>query len=94
MCRKSGFFAFWMLLIILVVSTAGLLFSSCGLNFSSGVKLRVLVVHSYHETWGWNQDISKGIIEGLAREGCFRVYDPVSSLFLVFIFRCRLPFIT
>ena len=27
-------------------------------------ELRILVVHSYHESWGWNQDIQKGIIEG------------------------------
>jgi ABC-type uncharacterized transport system substrate-binding protein len=31
--------------------------------------LRILVVHSYHESWGWNQDIQKGIIEGLSRQG-------------------------
>jgi len=32
-------------------------------------ELKVLVVHSYHESWGWNQDIQNGIIEGLGRQG-------------------------
>ncbi len=36
---------------------------------SSGAGIKVLVVHSYHETWGWNQDIQNGIIEGLGRQG-------------------------
>ncbi len=31
--------------------------------------LRVLVVHSYHEGWEWDQYIQKGIVEGLSRNG-------------------------
>lgn len=31
--------------------------------------LRILVVHSYHEEWEWDQDIGKGIVEGLNRKG-------------------------
>ncbi|OYT55016.1 MAG: hypothetical protein B6U72_00735 [Candidatus Altiarchaeales archaeon ex4484_2] len=32
-------------------------------------KKRVLIVHSYHEEWGWNQDTEEGIIESLKRKG-------------------------
>ena len=30
---------------------------------------RVLVIHSYHEGWSWDQDVQRGIIEGLSRHG-------------------------
>lgn len=30
---------------------------------------RVLVIHSYDEGWSWDQDIQRGIIEGLSRHG-------------------------
>ena len=30
---------------------------------------RVLVIHSYHEGWSWNEEIQQGIIEGLSRHG-------------------------
>ena len=30
---------------------------------------RILIVHSYHEGWGWTQDVSKGIMEGMKRKG-------------------------
>ncbi len=32
-------------------------------------KKKVLIVHSYHKEWGWNQDTEEGIIEGLKRKG-------------------------
>lgn len=32
-------------------------------------RLRILVVHSYHKEWGWDQDIQRGIVEGLYRKG-------------------------
>jgi len=32
-------------------------------------ELRILVVHSYHKEWGWDQDIQRGIVEGLYRQG-------------------------
>lgn len=38
-------------------------------------KLKVLVVHSYHESWGWDQDIQNGIIEGLSRQGYIEGQD-------------------
>ena len=28
---------------------------------------KILIVHSYHPQWGWNQDTEKGVIEGLER---------------------------
>lgn len=37
--------------------------------------LRVLVVHSYHVEWEWDQDIGKGIIEGLHRKGYIEGQD-------------------
>lgn len=36
---------------------------------SKAPALKILVIHSYHESWDWNQDIQSGIIEGLSREG-------------------------
>jgi len=30
---------------------------------------RVLIIHSYDEAWSWDQDIQRGIIEGLRRHG-------------------------
>jgi branched-chain amino acid transport system substrate-binding protein len=30
---------------------------------------RVLVIHSYDEGWSWDQDVQRGIIEGLSRHG-------------------------
>ncbi len=32
-------------------------------------KNKVLIIHSYHKEWGWNQDTEKGIVEGLKRKG-------------------------
>lgn len=36
---------------------------------------RVLVIHSYDEAWSWDQDIQRGIIEGLSRHGYMRDRD-------------------
>jgi len=36
---------------------------------SCSPELRILVVHSYHKEWGWDQDIQRGIVEGLYRQG-------------------------
>jgi ABC-type uncharacterized transport system substrate-binding protein len=64
--RINGWFASIFIALLLIAS----LFSiSCAQKPSSIPNLRILVVHSYHESWGWNQDIQKGIIEGLSREG-------------------------
>ena len=38
-------------------------------------ELRVLVVHSYHEGWEWNQDIQDGIVEGLWYQGHAQTED-------------------
>jgi ABC-type uncharacterized transport system substrate-binding protein len=57
------------LVIIVALPTVCLFSASCGQHSSSTPKRKVLVVHSYHQGWGWNQDISRGIVEGLAREG-------------------------
>ncbi len=38
-------------------------------NSSLVPTLRVIVVHSYHEGWVWDQYIQKGIVEGLSRNG-------------------------
>ncbi len=60
----------WFASIFMTLLLVASLFSiSCAQKSSSIPKLRVLVVHSYHESWGWNQDIQKGIIEGLSRRG-------------------------
>jgi len=32
-------------------------------------KQKILIVHSYHKEWGWNQDTEQGVIEGLKRKG-------------------------
>ncbi len=37
--------------------------------------LRVLVVNSYHKGMDWEQEIQKGIIEGLSREGYIEGQD-------------------
>lgn len=37
--------------------------------------LRVLVVHSYHKEWEWDQDIQRGIVEGLNRTGYIEGQD-------------------
>ena len=34
----------------------------------TGIK-RILIVHSYHKGWGWNQDTEKGVIKGLNKCG-------------------------
>ena len=32
-------------------------------------ELRVLIIHSYQEGWEWNQDVQRGVVEGLSRVG-------------------------
>jgi ABC-type uncharacterized transport system substrate-binding protein len=65
--RISGCWLTGIFMILLLIAS---LFSiSCDQKPSSTPKLKVLVVHSYHESWGWNQDVQKGIIEGLSRQG-------------------------
>jgi branched-chain amino acid transport system substrate-binding protein len=36
---------------------------------------RVLVIHSYDEGWSWDQDVQRGIVEGLSRHGYSRDRD-------------------
>ncbi len=36
---------------------------------SKAPALKILVIHSYHESWEWNQDVQRGIMEGLSRQG-------------------------
>jgi ABC-type uncharacterized transport system substrate-binding protein len=64
---RVGFIAFMAVLVMITSLAAGLFSISCA--NTSGPALKVLVVHSYHQEWGWNQDISRGITEGLARDG-------------------------
>ena len=45
-----------------------------GCSTGSG-NLKILLAHSYHEGWGWNQDIQEGIIEGLNRQGYIKGQD-------------------
>ena len=56
--------------LISIITALFILISLCVMACSSeSPSLKILVVHSYHEGWGWNQDIQKGIIEGLSRQG-------------------------
>jgi ABC-type uncharacterized transport system substrate-binding protein len=52
-------------IIIALLMVISLCAAACS---SESGKPKILVVHSYHEGWGWNQDIQRGIIEGLSRE--------------------------
>ncbi len=38
-------------------------------------EFKVLIVHSYHEGWGWSQDVQQGIVEGLWRQGYIESQD-------------------
>ncbi|MCX5998023.1 MAG: penicillin-binding protein activator, partial [Chloroflexi bacterium] len=42
---------------------------------SAAPALKVLIVHSYHETWAWDQDMESGIVEGLSRKGYVKDRD-------------------
>jgi hypothetical protein len=59
-------------ILVLFILFTGLGLAACG---TDSAPLKVLVVHSYHEKWGWNQDVQKGIIEGLHRQGYARDVD-------------------
>ncbi|MDY6918515.1 MAG: ABC transporter substrate binding protein [Chloroflexota bacterium] len=48
---------------------ASVCIAGCTANEGEPPSLEVLVVHSYHEGWDWNQDVQDGIVEGLSREG-------------------------
>ena len=54
-------------IIMALLFVASLGVSDCGKK--SPPELNVLVVHSYHEAWAWDQDIQRGIVEGLGRKG-------------------------
>ena len=60
-------------IIIALLLATSLGMSGCGL--SSTLALKLLVVHSYHEAWAWDQDIQRGIIEGLSRRGYIQDQD-------------------
>jgi ABC-type uncharacterized transport system substrate-binding protein len=49
--------------------------ASCTGEPAAAPPTRVLVIHSYHEGWGWNQDIQGGIVEGLRRQGYIQAQD-------------------
>lgn len=59
-------------ILVLLIIVTGLGTAACG---NGSVSLKILLVHSYHEKWGWNQDIKEGIIEGLSRQGYIRDLD-------------------
>jgi len=58
-----------------LLAIALIIFSTCLCACSTASEptttpdLKILVIHSYHESWTWNQDIQAGIVEGLYREG-------------------------
>jgi hypothetical protein len=56
-----------LLAIILIVSS--ICFSACAGTAEAPATTNVLVIHSYHEGWNWNNDIEAGIMEGLYRQG-------------------------
>ena len=58
--------------ILLLISGLGLF--SCS-NNGSKPALKVLIVHSYHEGWGWGQGVQRGIVEGLSRKGYTEARD-------------------
>ncbi|MBL7208645.1 MAG: hypothetical protein ISS52_00965 [Dehalococcoidia bacterium] len=73
--QTNKFWIRWCPLISVVMALL-ILISLCGIACSSeSANLKILVVHSYHEGWGWNQDIQKGIIEGLSRRGYVEQQD-------------------
>lgn len=73
---KRRFNRYWFASVIMTLLLMASLFStSCGQKPSPTPEFKVLVVHSYHEGWGWNQDIQKGIIEGLSRQGYVEEQD-------------------
>jgi len=73
--RSDIFGSRWCLLISVVMALL-VVISLCAIACSAeSSDLKILVVHSYHEDWGWNQDIQKGIIEGLSRQGYIEEQD-------------------
>jgi len=73
--RTDKFWIRWRILISIIMALL-MVISSCVVACSSeSANLRILVVHSYHEGWGWNQDIQKGITEGLSRRGYVEEQD-------------------
>ena len=44
-------------------------FSACAGTVEAPTATKVLVIHSYHEGWNWNNDIEAGIMEGLYQQG-------------------------
>lgn len=54
------------IMILLLISGLGLLACS---DEESTPAFKVLIIHSYHEGWGWGQGIQRGIVEGLSRKG-------------------------
>ena len=58
-----------LLTILLIVSSVCLPACSSATETMATPDIQILVIHSYHESWTWNQDIQDGIVEGLYREG-------------------------
>jgi ABC-type uncharacterized transport system substrate-binding protein len=56
-----------LLTILLIVSSICL--SACAGTVEAPTATKILLIHSYHESWDWNSDIEAGIIEGLAQQG-------------------------
>ena len=68
--RKCSVFT--ILVILSLLASAGLAACTGDVTMPS---FKVLVVHSYHEGWEWDQDIQKGIVEGLWRQGYTQSQD-------------------
>lgn len=64
--RSTAFRISGIIMIFLLMSCFGL--SACSENGTTPA-LKVLIIHSYHEDWSWDQDVQRGIMEGLSRKG-------------------------
>lgn len=61
-------------IIVILLLMSGFSLLACSNKESAPVQ-KVLIIHSYHEDWAWDQDIQRGILEGLARKGYTRGQD-------------------
>jgi ABC-type uncharacterized transport system substrate-binding protein len=56
-------------ILTILLTVFSLSFSACAGTVEAPTATKVLVIHSYHEGWTWNNDIEAGIIEGLNQQG-------------------------
>ncbi len=55
-------------LLTATILIASVVFTGCTGEVAAP-ELKVLIVHSYHEGWDWNQEVQAGTVEGLWRQG-------------------------